>query len=190
MKADIIRRAEAISDDEQEEYDPFAEPGAPSTIKGKGKVSYDSPAVLGPEEDDIADSVVTLRVTGDGEDSGDEEDDEDEEEIQTPETMLELAYMRDLKVFDRDAATRKSKARADLRTQTGKASFLVRSDCLDVYKFTGWADEQIEGWKIMLERTVSSFPQGLKKTVSDFNAAWAEGEDDGKTCVHRQRERT
>lgn len=56
----------------------------------------------------------------------------------SPETTLELAYIRDPKLFDRDASTRRSKARADLKAQTG------------------WGDEQIEGWKIMLERNVSS----------------------------------
>lgn len=48
-----------------------------------------------------------------------------------------MAYIDNPKLFDRDAATRKSKARADLRAQTG------------------WVDEQIEGWRIMLERNVS-----------------------------------
>jgi hypothetical protein len=38
--------------------------------------------------------------------------------------------------FNRDAATRRSKARADLKAQTA------------------WSDEQIEGWKSMLDRDV------------------------------------
>ena len=50
--------------------------------------------------------------------------------------MLELAYIQDPKLFDRDGQTRRSKARADLKAQTG------------------YTDEQIEGWKIMLERDV------------------------------------
>lgn len=54
----------------------------------------------------------------------------------TPETILELAYIQNPKVFDRDAETRRSKARATLRARTG------------------WVDEQIEGWRIMLERNV------------------------------------
>jgi hypothetical protein len=37
----------------------------------------------------------------------------------TPETILELAYIADPKVFDRDAQTKRSKARVDLRAQTG-----------------------------------------------------------------------
>lgn len=57
--------------------------------------------------------------------------------IQTPrnpETILELAYISDPKQFDREA--RRSKARADLKAQTAMT------------------DEQIEGWRIMLERDV------------------------------------
>jgi activating signal cointegrator complex subunit 2 len=53
------------------------------------------------------------------------------------ETILELAYIKDPKIFDRDNKTRKSKAREDLR------------------KATGWVDEQLEGWRIMLDRNVS-----------------------------------
>jgi len=54
--------------------------------------------------------------------------------LQSLETILELAYIRDPKLFDRDAQTRRSKTRSDLKAQTG------------------WSDEQIEGWRIMLER--------------------------------------
>lgn len=35
---------------------------------------------------------------------------------------MELAYIRDPKLFDRDAQTRRSKARTDLKTQTGMPS--------------------------------------------------------------------
>jgi activating signal cointegrator complex subunit 2 len=115
MKADILRRAEAISSDEEEEiYEPD-----PLTSKGKGK----KPSLgmdIGPDEDD--EILVPLRIAGDGEDSGDEDDEDDgeeEEEAQTPETIVELAYLRDPKLLDRDAATRRSKARADLKAQTG-----------------------------------------------------------------------
>lgn len=38
------------------------------------------------------------------------------EEDQTPETIFELAYLRDPKLFDRDGATR-HKARADLKPE-------------------------------------------------------------------------
>lgn len=51
-------------------------------------------------------------------------------------TKLELAYLADPTVFDRDATTRRSSARAKLKERTG----------MD--------DSQLEGWKIMLERNV------------------------------------
>lgn len=51
--------------------------------------------------------------------------------------MLELAYLRTPEVFARDSATRRSKARQQLREETG----------MD--------DGQLEGWKIMLDRNVS-----------------------------------
>ena len=115
MKADILRRAEALSSDEEEEgYEPDS-----LTSKGKGK----KPSLgmdIGPDEDD--EILVPLRIAGDGEDSSNEDDDEEEEEeeeAQTPETIVELAYLRDPKLLDRDAATRRSKARADLKAQTG-----------------------------------------------------------------------
>ena len=60
----------------------------------------------------------------------------------TPEAICEMAYLEDPKVFDRDAETRRSKARADLRGRTG------------------WADEQIEGWRVMLERNVRHLKYG------------------------------
>lgn len=41
-----------------------------------------------------------------------------------PETILELAYIRDPKLFDRDGQTRRGKARAELKTQTGTSTIL------------------------------------------------------------------
>jgi activating signal cointegrator complex subunit 2 len=120
MKADILRRAEEISDDEEE---------------ARGiDLAYD-------DEDGIGGSGK-LKISGDGEDIDEDEENNGEETSNkppSPETILELAYIRDPKLFDRDAATRRSKARSDLKAQTG------------------WADEQIEGWRIMLERNVSCF---------------------------------
>ncbi|KAG6817120.1 hypothetical protein H0H87_012641 [Tephrocybe sp. NHM501043] len=125
MKADILRRAEAISEDEEdEEAVGFLGP------KPKGiNVAFD--------EDE--EGVAAVKVGGDGEES-DESDSDDEEtgeaKLQDIETILELAYIRDPKIFDRDGQTRRSKARADLKAQTG------------------WDDSQLEGWRIMLERNV------------------------------------
>ncbi|KAK0237913.1 hypothetical protein EDD85DRAFT_906763 [Armillaria nabsnona] len=111
MKADILRRAEEISDEEEDEE------GTTGAF----------------DEEDLG---STVKVGGDGEES--DEEGVGEIEVapvkQPPETILELAYIQDPKQFDRDANTRRSKGRADLKAQTG------------------WSDEQIEGWRIMLER--------------------------------------
>lgn len=98
--------------------------------KGKGRVrafEYDD------SDDDGGGSV---KVVGDGENrasspsNDDDEDREDEEEEeQGPETIFELAY--------RDRTTRQSGAR------------------LEFQKRTEWQHEQIEGWRVMLERNVS-----------------------------------
>lgn len=114
MKADILRRAEAISDDEEDEDDQ----DKPSQgTKWEDKEGLRPPT--DEEEDDV--DLAKVKITGDGEASGDEEEDEeiDGGVPQNPETILELAYLRDPKLFDRDAITRRSKARSDLKTQTG-----------------------------------------------------------------------
>ena len=89
-------------------------------------------------------------------------DDDDEDEVEAPkgpEIICELAYIRDPKLFDRDAQTRRSKARAELKTQTG--IYLSKNPhslgILTInFFYIGWSDEQIEGWRIMLERNVCS----------------------------------
>jgi len=128
MKADILRRAEEIEQEEEEDEEEELSQGHASKTR-----------ILAYEDE--ADSVSSeVPVVADGEDSnadgGEEDEDEEEEEIPppSPETICELAYIRDPKLFERDAQTRRSKARADLKAQTG------------------WTDEQLEGWKIMLER--------------------------------------
>lgn len=45
-----------------------------------------------------------------------------------PETVLELAYIQDPKLFDRNAQTRRSKERTSLKTQTGTYFLYMRSD--------------------------------------------------------------
>lgn len=115
MKADILRRAEAMSDGEEDK-----------DCEKAAEVDHDL---------DFGDEV---KVIGDGEASSEGEDDDDEDGVPplkvAPETVLELAYIRDPELFARDANTRRSKARSELKAQTN------------------WSDEQIEGWKIMLER--------------------------------------
>ncbi|KAH8108784.1 hypothetical protein DFH11DRAFT_1516412, partial [Phellopilus nigrolimitatus] len=110
MKADILRRAEELSESDEEEGAVAFEDELDGEIGGK------------------------VRVAGDGEDSDEDASADEVEEAPTPETHCELAYISNPKVFERDAETRRSKARADLKAQTG------------------WSDEQIEGWRIMLER--------------------------------------
>ncbi|KAJ7167340.1 hypothetical protein C8R43DRAFT_171813 [Mycena crocata] len=120
MKADILRRAEEISDDEDEEE---------THDGGKGKMKEH-----GDDGDlDIDAALTHIKVAGDGEESGGEDNDAEEEAL-SPETICELAYIRDSKLFDRDAQTKRGKPRTDLKAQTG------------------WSDEQLEGWRIMLER--------------------------------------
>ena len=93
MKADILRRVEELSDEDGES-------------DGEG---YD--------EDD----VVKVKLGGDGEES-DEEAGEGSE-ARDIEAILELAYIADPKQFDRDAQTRRSQVRANLRAQTGETFY-------------------------------------------------------------------
>ncbi|PIL23251.1 hypothetical protein GSI_14561 [Ganoderma sinense ZZ0214-1] len=128
MKADILRRAEEISDSEDEDEDTV-DPA--NDDKGRGR------AIAFEEELDDNDAIrVQDGGSSDGEEESDGEDSGGVGISRNPETVLELAYIQDPKVFERDGQTRRSKARADLKAQTG------------------WGDEQIEGWKIMLEREV------------------------------------
>ncbi|KAL0565159.1 hypothetical protein V5O48_016870 [Marasmius crinis-equi] len=121
LKADILRRVEEFSDSEEEE----------SASAPVASAAFDD------ESEGLLNS--NIKVSGDGEEDGsgsedDEEAEDTHEEVQTPETILERAYIQDPKLFERDAATRRGKGREDLKNRTG------------------WKDEQIEGWKIMLER--------------------------------------
>lgn len=113
MKTDILRRVEASSDSEDEVVNVFG------GVAGKGKMREVA-------FDDELESVGGVRVAGDGEESsGNEEEDEDErgeeepDSETTPQMIVELAYVANPKVFERDAATRRSKERAALRAQTG-----------------------------------------------------------------------
>lgn len=167
MKADILRRAEeAALADEDEDLDGFGD-NAGSKGKTKGlDVAFEE------ELDDAAEGDTVKVRDGDeseldgpdGASASDGEDDDDEDgeagsaQKQSPETILELAYLRDAKLFERDGQTRRSKARAALREQTG------------------WTDEQIEGWKIMLERNVRllvplSVPACILLTIGYYHSS-------------------
>ncbi|KAI8972818.1 hypothetical protein BD414DRAFT_211324 [Trametes punicea] len=122
MKADILRRAEEISDTEDEDE---ADGG-----KGQGKD-------LAFEDDDLEGADVIKVLDGDPSDleGGESEADGEAEGSETPrspDAVLELAYVRDPKLFDRDAQTRRSKARGDLKAQTGT----VRNDALTLRGLT------------------------------------------------------
>jgi len=123
MKTDILRRVEAPSDSEDEEVNIFGV--ASDHAKGKkGKVRVVA------FDDDLED-VSSVRVAGDGEESSEDED-EDEEHETNSQTIVELAYIANPKVFERDAATRRSKERVALRAQTGALSgaSLVKGMCV------------------------------------------------------------
>ena len=118
MKADILRRAEAISDDDEDEMSDSYGQVANTGNKDKSKL-------IEIFDDDDAGLVNNIRIVGDGEESDIDSDEEDEEEqAKSPEMILELAYLRDSRVFERDAVTRRSKARTDLKTQTGISDIL------------------------------------------------------------------
>jgi activating signal cointegrator complex subunit 2 len=154
MKSDILRRVEAPSDSEDEETTNIF-----GVVAGKRKVREVA-------FDDELDDVGSVRVAGDGEDSSvNENEDEDgreedsEESEMTPQMIVELAYVANPKVFERDAATRRSKERAALRAQTGASPHWRPSHeicALADPLFKGWVDEQIEGFRIMLDRDVRS----------------------------------
>lgn len=119
MKADILRRAEAISDDDEDEMNDSYGQGANTDNKGKNKL-------IEIFDDDDAGLVNNANIVGDGEGSDvDSDEEDDEEQAKSPEIILELVYLRDPKVFERDAVTRRSKARTDLKTQTGIVVFYI-----------------------------------------------------------------
>ena len=92
MKADILRRVEELSDEDEESNG----------------------------EDFDEDDLVKVKLGGDGEQSDEEVG--ERLEARDIDTILELAYIADPKQFDRDAQTRRSQARAKLKAQTGKNS--------------------------------------------------------------------
>jgi len=110
MKVGILRRVEELSDSE-EEIDIFG--FASDRAKSKGKMRVVA-------FDDELDNINGVRVAGDGEESsGDDGEDQREEKEPNIESILELAFIANPKVFERDAATRRSNERAVLRAQTG-----------------------------------------------------------------------
>lgn len=121
MKADILRRAEAIFEEEEEE----------DTRRGSGvPTEQTSGQEIFSAEDELEEAGgLKIKVAGDGEetDEGDADDDDEPrgDEKMTAEVMLELAWMRDPNLFDRGAVTRRSKERERLRKDTGTLSLLA-----------------------------------------------------------------
>jgi activating signal cointegrator complex subunit 2 len=129
MKRDILRRVEKM---EEAEAELFEEEEARSR---RGKDMHDD------NEIGVGTSAMgRIRLLGDGEsDTDSSESNESSGAGPKPldaETIIEQAYLRDASVFDWNANTRRGKGRVELRN------------------LTGWADEQVEGWSVMLERTV------------------------------------
>ena len=110
MKANILRRIEEPSESEEEEIDIFGFAG--DHTKGKEKAQEVA-------FDDEFDSIASVHVAGNGEESSADEGSDGEEPEQSIESILEHAYISNPKVFERNAATRRSKGRAVLRVQTG-----------------------------------------------------------------------
>ena len=108
------------------------------------------------ESDDDADRRVKVRGGADGDASDQEGESMSENSDAEPvkklpreaarpsqaalqqQSTLELAYLRDASLFDRDSETRRSRARSQLR------------------EASGMDDSQLEGWRLMLERNVSA----------------------------------
>ncbi|KZT37472.1 hypothetical protein SISSUDRAFT_1129595 [Sistotremastrum suecicum HHB10207 ss-3] len=124
-KANILRRVEelALEDVLSEESD-------------HGELTYGVEEDLEGVDLDL-NKGRDIKVGGDGEES--DASSAEEEVVRPPkpkdvESLLAVEYLKDPNLFARDAATRRSKERADLKRRTD------------------WTDEQIEGWRIMLER--------------------------------------
>ncbi|BGP02738.1 hypothetical protein RTBOTA2_002404 [Rhodotorula toruloides] len=145
LKASIIALAEAPSSDEEEEEEgeAFLEDGAED---GGARVRVgDGEPKDQTDEDEEGDDVEM----GDGPQGGgtaagsSAPTTASRSSVYSPATVLTLesTYLRSPALFNRDAATRRGKERKALRDKTGLG------------------DEQIEGWKVMLERD----PKKLQK---------------------------
>lgn len=134
LKADILRRArEQIEEEEEAERDTRlgilgnavnkeprtvahedelsgdegAAPAAVKVIVGDGELSEDDDGAVRipfPSRSETSTALLMVKV---------------KKTTQMLENILELAYIQDPKLFNRDANTRRSKARADLKAETG-----------------------------------------------------------------------
>jgi activating signal cointegrator complex subunit 2 len=119
MKADILRRAQEMELEDAEDDEEFEAQFATTVTSGSGQGKE---AIPGDEVE--LDHLRRVKIAGDGEsdNEGEESTDEEDEKPPSVEVILELAYIRDPKLFDRDSATRRSKSRAELKAQTGECA--------------------------------------------------------------------
>lgn len=113
MKADILRRAEEVNySDEENEWRDIAFEEELDGIDVSAAVKVGGDGEESDEDDEEGEGVESTEISGKGK----------EREKASPETLLEMVYIRDPKVFERDAATRRGKERVALRAQTGMLS--------------------------------------------------------------------
>ncbi len=109
MKRDILRRVEEMEEAEAKLFEQEEAPWKPKATIRADNV-YD--------EDEIRVGVNSIRLLGDGESDTDPFSESNvsgaEPEPLDPETVIEQTYLRDPSVFDRDANTRRGKARIEL----------------------------------------------------------------------------
>ncbi|CDZ97638.1 hypothetical protein [Phaffia rhodozyma] len=141
MRSAILRLVETQREEqEEEEREERERKEARKEVLEKAKNKEKEAIDFEDEDGDTPGArVVGQKFGNDGEDSGEDrsEDEDSSNPTNVPldiESLLEQTYMADTKVFDRDSNIRRGKPRAALKEQTGLS------------------DEQIEGWKIMLER--------------------------------------
>ncbi|GFZ48978.1 hypothetical protein JCM24511_06727 [Saitozyma sp. JCM 24511] len=161
-----------------------AEAEARAIAEARGEVYL--PQTRDDDGDDLdestGDGAPSLRTKGgvDGDDSDAEEETGDKIVERRPslgqssinvdiQTTLELAYIADARVFDRDANTRRSNARKQLREETG----------MD--------DGQLEGWRVMLERNVRTARNGPEGGVVGV-VGGAEGEEASAAAAKGEEE--
>lgn len=126
LKAAILARAEAADDDEgEEEWNPFAELHRTVGVEDELNLDYD-----GRER-----SSAPHRAANDDDDGEDEEGADDAAAARMRERMLLRHYVQfGSGSFASNVATRRSESRQRLKEQTG------------------WSDDLIESWGVMLER--------------------------------------
>ena len=123
MKADILRRAQEMELEDAEDDEEFEAQFATTVTSGSGQGKEKAMEAIPGDEVEL-DHLRHVKIAGDGEsdNEGEESTDEEDEKPPSVEVILELAYIRDPKLFDRDSATRRSKSRAELKAQTGECA--------------------------------------------------------------------